>query len=255
MRQGHRLMLAAATLLVAGCATKGSQRAIAQAGETRAVDPVADNRSVVGQLTPGLVMQLQIDGGTVRVSNPKLVLVPRQAQDGQDGERVVVSGWRGGERITTTSIPDERINAQENVGTVIREQRTLNVALPTPRRIDVVEVAVAGTGEPQRFGVAPVYDRVVATSPARSSAADAHERARCNPVRAAEEMRVKVDRSYFSSPFTCAAPRRSDTLKNPSLAGRIGGSGRSLRASLCGTGYFQAALASFSALPGPLGRS
>ena len=165
MHQVHCLILAAVSFLLAGCASRGSQTALAQVRESGPVDPIADNRIVVGQLMPGLVMQLHIDHDAIRLSDPKLILVPRQPPDPGDGEKVVVSGWRDGERVTTTAIPDQRINAQENAGTVILEQRTLHVALPTPRRIDVVEVAMPGIGEPRRFSVAFVYDRVCRGKP------------------------------------------------------------------------------------------
>jgi hypothetical protein len=36
---------------------------------------------------------------------------------------------------------------QENVGIVLRDQRSLTVALPAPRRVDRVEVTLPGEGQ------------------------------------------------------------------------------------------------------------
>jgi hypothetical protein len=164
MRPRHRLALALIPVLVTSCASEEPQSAVAQAREVRPVDPDTDNRAVTSQLTPGLVIQLEIDRNTVRLADAQLVLVPRQTRQGREGERVIVSGWRGGQQVTTVSIPDQRINSQENVGIVIREQRTLSVALPLPRRIEAVEVTLPG-GQPQRFDVTPLFDSVCQGQP------------------------------------------------------------------------------------------
>jgi len=54
---------------------------------------------------------------------------------------------------------------QENVGIVLRDQRSLTVALPTPRRVDRVEVTLPGVTTPQEFSVAQVFDRACEQKP------------------------------------------------------------------------------------------
>ena len=166
MDHRFRIVPALLILLLAGCASKIPQTAVAQPRQTQAVDAADDNRAVLGQLLPGLIMRLEIDGTTVQLRDPELVLVPRQpAARGTDSERVLVTGWRGREQVSGVSVANQRINVQENVGIVILEQRTLNVALPTPRRIDRVEVTLPGTTAPQQFSVAEVFDRACREQP------------------------------------------------------------------------------------------
>jgi hypothetical protein len=152
--------------LLVGCASKIPQTAAAQPGQSRQVDPAEDNRAVLGQLTPGLIMRLEIDGKTVQMQDPELVLIPRRAAARTTGgERVIVTGWRGREQVSAVSVSDQRINVQENVGIVIRDQRSLTVALPTPRRVDRVEVTLPGVTTPQEFSVAQVFDRACEQKP------------------------------------------------------------------------------------------
>lgn len=128
--------------LLAGCASKMPQTAAAQSVQARPVDAAEDNRAVLGQLTPGLVMRLEIDGKTVQVHDAELVLIPRRAVSRRSGaETVLVTGWRGQEQVSAVSVPDQRINAQEDVGIVVREQpladgRLANAASGRPRRGD-----------------------------------------------------------------------------------------------------------------------
>jgi hypothetical protein len=124
------------------------------------------NRAVIGQVTPGLVMRLEIDGQTVRMHDPELVLIPRRSSTRSAGnETVLVTGWRGREQVSSVTVSDQRINVQENVGIVIQEQRSLVVALPAPRRLDRVEVSLPGATAPQAFSVGEVFERVCAQNP------------------------------------------------------------------------------------------
>jgi hypothetical protein len=162
MRSRHRFTLLFFAALLAGCASKMPQTAVAQAGPSRAVQAVADNRAVLSELAPGLVMRLEIDGSTVQMLDPELVLVPRALPRTSDGDRVVVTGWRGNERVSSVTIADQRVNVQEGVGIVIRDRRSVSVALPTPRRIDRIEVTLPGLTTPQRFPVGDIYERACA---------------------------------------------------------------------------------------------
>ena len=65
-------------------------------------------------------------------------------EEGQEGSQACVAGH------------------EEEVGIVIRERRSLYVALPTPRRIDRVEVTLPGTSTSQQFPVGQVFDRACA---------------------------------------------------------------------------------------------
>jgi hypothetical protein len=189
MRPRHRLALALIPVLVTSCASEEPQSAVAQAREVRPVDPDTDNRAVTSQLTPGLVIQLEIDRNTVRLADAQLVLVPRQTRQGREGERVIVSGWRGGQQVTTVSIPDQRINSQENVGIVIREQRTLSVALPLPpgsrRSRSPCRAGSLSASTSRRSSTA-----CVKASPARSCVVDARPWRR--PLDLRQEMRIRT---------------------------------------------------------------
>jgi hypothetical protein len=48
---------------------------------------------------------------------------------------------------------------QEHVGIVIRDQRSLTVALPALRRLDRIRVALPGLTTQQEFSVAEVFDQ------------------------------------------------------------------------------------------------
>jgi hypothetical protein len=125
---------------------------------------VTDNRAVIGDVTPGIVMRLEIDGTKVDLRDAELILLPRQSPArGRDGERILVTGWRGLQQVSAVSVADQRVNIQEGVGIVIREQRTVSVALPTPRRIDRVEVTLPGTTVAQQFAVTELFDRACPT--------------------------------------------------------------------------------------------
>ena len=162
MPSRYRFTLLCFAVLVASCASKMPQTAVAQAGPSRAVQAVDDNRTVLSQMAPGLVMRLEIDGNTVQLVEPELVLVPRALPRASDGDRVIVTGWRGTERVSSVTIADQRVNVQEGVGIVIRDRRSLSVALPTPRRIDRVEVTLPGSTTPQRFSVGEIFERACA---------------------------------------------------------------------------------------------
>lgn len=158
-----RVFLPLFLALFAGCASKLPQTAVAQSGPVRAVQASDDNRAVLAQMTPGLVMRLEIDGNLVQLHDPELMLVPRSDPSRvPGGDRVIVTGWRGTEQVSSVAVADQRINVQEEVGIVIRERRSLNVALPTPRRIDRVEVTLPGTTTAQQFAVGQVFDRACA---------------------------------------------------------------------------------------------
>jgi hypothetical protein len=90
--------------------------------------------------------------------------VPRVVRSSQWGELISVSGLRGRERVSTILVSDGRVNVQEGVGIVLREQRTLNVALPTPSRIDSIEIALPGQPA-QTFNVARFFERVCRDQP------------------------------------------------------------------------------------------
>lgn len=153
-------------LLFAGCASRVPQTAVAQRTQERAVDAAEDNRAVVDQMTPTVVMQLEVDGNTVQLRDMELVLLPRKSSARErDSRKILVTGWRGKEQVSEASVADQRINIQENVGVVIEDRRTLNVALPTPRRIDRVEVTLPGSTTAQRFPVAEVFERACVSQP------------------------------------------------------------------------------------------
>lgn len=166
MNCGHTVAFALVVFVVASCASRAPQTAVAQRTEQRAVDAAHDNRDVVGQLTPSIVMQLEVDGEKVQLREAELVALPRKPSARENGGRkVLVTGWRGEEKISEVLVEDQRINIQENVGVVTEERRTLSVALPTPRRIDRVEVTLPGSRTAQRFAVAEVFERACAGQP------------------------------------------------------------------------------------------
>jgi len=159
----HRVILPLCLALIAGCASKAPQTAAAQSGPSRAVQASDDNRAVLAQMTPGLVMRLEIDKNVVQLLDLELALVPRSTPPrGSAGDQVLVTGWRGTERVSSVAVADQRVNVQEEVGIVILDRRSLHVALPTPRRIDRIEITLPGATTPQRFPVDQVFERACA---------------------------------------------------------------------------------------------
>jgi hypothetical protein len=153
-------------LLFAGCTSRVPQTAVAQRTEERTVDAAKDNRAVVERMVPTVILQLEVDGNTVQLRDAELVLLPRKSSARErDSRNILVTGWRGEERISDVSVADQRINIQENVGVVMEDRRTLNVALPAPRRVDRVEVTLPGSATVQRFPVAEVFEHVCVSQP------------------------------------------------------------------------------------------
>lgn len=102
----------------------------------------------------------------MQLRDAELVALPlKPSARENDGRRFLVTGWRGEEKVSEVLVADQRINIQENVGVVTEERRTLSVALPTPRRIDRVEVTLPGSRTVQRFPVAEVFERACAGQP------------------------------------------------------------------------------------------
>jgi hypothetical protein len=148
----------------AGCASSEPQTLVAQAGRSDPVDASRDNRAIVEQLVPGLIFQVRIDGNRVTIGDPELMQVIRASRSSLSENSIAISGLRDGARISTVRVADGRRNVQEHVGIVMRERIAFSVALPTPSRIDSVEIALPGQ-RPQSFNVAPVFERLCRDRP------------------------------------------------------------------------------------------
>lgn len=149
----RRALIGLAGIAVAACASMQPGRITAQTSSPKPVDPRIDNEAVLAELTPGLVFTLEIDGLRVRLANAKVMMIPRREPRRPAGELVSVTGLSGGQPVTQVQVPDQRLNVEEGKGIVILEKRTLEAALPLPRRIDALEVMMAGAERPQRFDV------------------------------------------------------------------------------------------------------
>lgn len=136
-----------------GCASEEPGRVTVQTSEPRPVDAAADNAEVLRQLTPGLLLTLEIDGTAVTLLDVQMALVPNLPARRQEGELITVTGLSGSERVSRAQVPDQRLNVEEQGGLVVLEQRQLTIALPLPRRIDAVEVQLSGEAPPTRLDV------------------------------------------------------------------------------------------------------
>ncbi len=153
MRMILTSIILVSAMVIVNCASTKSERFSAQTSEPISVNPQTDNSVVLDQLIPGLIVVIDIDGNTPSLIEAHVASIPKSPSQQKLGELININGLSDGEMVTSTAIPDQRVNAHEMSGLVILEKRTVIGALPLPQRIDTLEVLLPGEVPPKLFNV------------------------------------------------------------------------------------------------------
>ncbi len=158
MLNPKRISVIGISMLLVACATASDGPGVKteQTTEPRPVDPRADNAEVIAQTLPGLIVTLNIEGGTVRSYETQIAAVSATTQ--AEGDSISVTALSNGNRIATMSVADQRVNAQEEVGIVELESRTLIGTMQLPTRVDTLIVESPGLEAAQEIDVRDVFD-------------------------------------------------------------------------------------------------
>jgi hypothetical protein len=134
---------ALSTALSVACASKRPGRVTEETSAPRAVDATADNAALVNQLKRVLVVTLAIDGSTVKLVDAHVSYVPHRSAASTMGERLRVTGVRGGEPVVAIDVPDPQLNIQEGGGLVRvkRRQVVAEASTNAPSRVPPVLVS------------------------------------------------------------------------------------------------------------------
>ena len=147
-----------------------------------AVDPATDIVNIASRsaLAIGMVMEIHVtaDGpelihiGMMQVRKSARgthVTVPRTAggrkESRADGDWVIVEAYGKGVLISRTAVPDPVLIAAEGAGLITLKERTVYASLPTPRRVDTLEITATAGGETKRIDVSKVMDHFCSSAP------------------------------------------------------------------------------------------
>lgn len=126
-------------------------------------DPV--NRMVAAATVPGLIVSLKIDGNTIALERAQPARIPKPRDRAATGDTVTVTGISGARAVASVTAADPLMVAVEEGGVVRAEQRTIDVALPTPSAIDTIEVRLSATGATARLDVRAAYAEICRALP------------------------------------------------------------------------------------------
>lgn len=150
--------ISAVLLLLGACASDSVGQMTSTTSSPRSVDAQQDNAAVLEQASPGIVIKLQIEGNEVRSFEVQIAGISGNSTGGHSDEVVGVKGMSGGATVASMSIADQRVNAAEDVGIVMNENRTLIGMLVLPARIDSLEVTISGAERAQELDVRGIFD-------------------------------------------------------------------------------------------------
>lgn len=146
------------------------------------VDPAADIINIVAraELAIGMVMEIRVtaDGpelkqiGMMQVrKSPRgaKVMVPRtehgRKEARSDGDWVIIEAYGNGRLVSRTAVSDPILIAAEGAGLIPLKERTIYASLPTPRRVDTLEITATAGGETKRIDVSKVMDHFCNSAP------------------------------------------------------------------------------------------
>lgn len=151
-------LLGIALVWVTACASIETGQLTTHTSKPTLVDPRADNREVLTDFIPGLVVTMEVDSQGASLTDAQVMMIPNISPRRQEGELVSIIGLSGGKPVTSIQVTDQRINVEEERGIVIEDKRTLHAALPLPQRIDSLELRIPGAKQPFRFDVGERVD-------------------------------------------------------------------------------------------------
>jgi hypothetical protein len=162
--------------------TSASKPASVSTSQLQAVDPATDivNVTARSELAIGMVMEIHVtaDGpelkhiGMMQVrKSPRgaSVTAPRQAggrkEPRADGDWVIIEASGKGALVSRTAVSDPALIAAEGRGLVRLDERTVYASLPTPRKVDKLEITATAGGATKSIDVSTVMDQYCKAAP------------------------------------------------------------------------------------------
>lgn len=163
-------------------ASEASQPTSVSTTQPAAVDPARDlvNIAARSELAIGMVMEVRVtaDGpelihiGMMQVrKSPRGTDVtgPRttggRKEPRADGDWVIIEAYGKGVLVSRTAVSDPVLIAAEGTGLLTLKERTVYASLPTPRRVDTLEITATAGGETKRIDVSKVMDHFCNSAP------------------------------------------------------------------------------------------
>ena len=158
MMNSLRITIIGAIMLLAACATAtdGPGAKTEETTDPRPVDARTDNAQVLAQASLGLIVTLHIEGDIIRSYDTQIAAVTATSQ--AKGDSISITALRNGDRIATMSVADQQVNAQEEVGLVKVESRTLIGTIQLPQRVDTLLVESPMLKDAKELDVRKVFD-------------------------------------------------------------------------------------------------
>lgn len=162
--------------------TSASSPTRVSTSQPQPVDPATDivNISARSELAIGMVMEIRVtpDGPElmrigmmqVRKSPRGINITAARAVGGSkearaEGDWVIVEAYGEGTLISRTAVSDPVLNVVEGAGLIRFKERTIYASLPTPRRVDTLEITSTVAGETKRIDVSTVMDHFCTSAP------------------------------------------------------------------------------------------
>ncbi len=82
-----------------------------------------------------------------------------------DGDWLIVEAYGKGALVSRTAVSDPALTAAEGAGLIRLKERTVYISLPTPRRVDTLEITATASGDTKRIDVTKVMDYFCASAP------------------------------------------------------------------------------------------
>jgi hypothetical protein len=115
------------------------------------------------ELTHIGMMQVRKSPRGANVTLPRTVGVRKEAR--ADGDWVIVEAYGKGVLISRTAVSDPVLMAAEGAGLIQLKERTVYASLPTPRKVDTLEITATAGGETKRIDVSSVMDYFCKSAP------------------------------------------------------------------------------------------
>lgn len=125
-----------------------------------AEDEDAVNQRVAGDTVDGLVVSVTIDGATVSLDSATPARIPRNkalSQRETGGDQVTATAFASGTAVSTTIVPDNVVNASEELGLVRTTRRQIVLLLASDQPIDTVQIEAPATGASASLDVRSAY--------------------------------------------------------------------------------------------------
>jgi hypothetical protein len=170
-------VVALGVALLGGCVT-GTDAVVEPTIAVTQPEPIAAsedpfNVAALSGLGPGMIVEIRVSPAGIELQQAFMMLTPRTVRSADvPGDRIVATLSGGGTQVSQTATADSAVVIVESFdergvvkGEIVRQDdRTVSLALPTPRRVDTLEVTVTSTGVTERFDVSDVMDGYCATA-------------------------------------------------------------------------------------------